>query len=272
MRHYLIRTVLGIAWASTAFGQTTQTAPPAGGSPAPSGPATAPTQAAPPAAPPVAPKGADKAPSGEPKLRAVCKQLNLTDDQWKQAETLIQVFNAELDELRRDPKKIIEEIEAKYGELKDAKNSGDESRVKKLKEELRGLAPTSRAERHFFDGLVSVLNAEQKVKLEKIRRAESGAALKPFQVVRIARQVELTPQQDRDLERVMREYRTKVAGSPNAAVDEFIAEVRLLLTNTQQSKFDQLIDEARFGDDDGSTPKPPAPAPAPAPAKPDEKK
>lgn len=236
-------------------------------------PASAPT--------PAAPRAAELKPGGqqgELKLRNVCKQLNLTPQQEPQVETLIQVFQAELEDYRRSPEKLIAEIQQKYGELKDAKTANDEARIKQLKDELRNLAPTVRAEGHFYEGLMPILNDAQKARLEQIRRMElAGLALKPVQVLKAAKECKLTPEQERQVESINRDFRSRVANNPQQNVDEYIASLRGVMTNSQAQDFDRIIDEYRRGELTSSTTKPaaasaPAPAPAPAPASPEPKK
>jgi hypothetical protein len=217
----------------------------------------APTQEPRPPRPGRAAEGEPKAssqPQVEARLRAVCKQLDLTPDQWKQVDTLMQICYAELEEARKDPGRAIEEIRQKYGELRDARNSGDKEREKQLKEELRKLAPGTRAEEHFYDGLTPILTDAQKTQLEKIRRLETiGGSLRPVDVLKAARAptMKLSPEQERQLENVNREMRSRQASAPagtNQAqrVDEYITEVRKLLTTGQNEEFDRQLELMRL--------------------------
>lgn len=197
----------------------------------------------PPASQPQAGRGGG--PSGEAKLRAICRQLKLSDQQMKTVETLVQVYQAELDEDRRNPERIVEEIRQKYGELRNAQEANDTERVRQLREELRSLAPTAKAEKHFFEGLLPILTDAQKTRLEQMRRAENAPPLKAVRVHDAATQLDLTPDQQRQLEAITRDYRSKVASNPNQPVQEFVDAIRQILTARQADRFEQLLDELR---------------------------
>jgi hypothetical protein len=265
---YLI--LAGWCLASWAVGQAPQAPPPP--------PARQPPQARPPG-PPRQP--AEAAPlQGEAKLRWVCKQLRLDEPQTQQSEALFATYQAEMKDMEQHTAELLKGIQDKYAEVKAARDAGDEGRAKILQDELRALAPDMQAETHFFDGLQSVLNPEQKNRLPAIRkRAEvpGGQSLKPVYVLRTARKLALTPEQDRQLEKTLDDYRTSAQGgpadkgqAPEERVEQFITAVRAILTPAQAATFDKNVEALRENPPiaqpaqlPGMTPPPPAPPAAP---------
>jgi hypothetical protein len=197
--------------------------------------------------PPAEPAG----PQGEQKLRWICRQLKLDDKQMQQAEALLAAYQAELKDAESNAGELLQKIQEKAAEMQAARNAGDTEGAKRLQEELKNLAPPAQAENHFFEALDEILSPEQKAKLPAIRkRAETAGdiSLRPVYVLRAARKQNLTQQQDDQLEKLLDEYRTAAAGArtekgeaAEERVEQFIKNVRAILTGPQVEAFDKEI-------------------------------
>ncbi len=241
-------------------------------------PPTPPTPVAPRPAPgrPAEPTG----PQGEQKLRWVCRQLRLDDQQMQQAEALIATYHAELADLQQNAADLLQRIQDKAAEVKAAQTAGDVELTHRLQEELRNMAPLVQAENHFFEQLTPVLNDEQKGRLGAVRkRAETAGdvSLRPVHVLRAARKLGLTPEQNVKLEALLAEYRSAAAAArsekPEAAeerVEQFVKNVRAILTPEQSGRYDKAIGALRDDPPVAQAFQPPVattqPAPEPTPA------
>ena len=258
-------TLAGWCLAAWALGQATQGPPPPPPPPAP------PVQRTPPARP------AAEAPlQDEAKLRWICKQLRLDQNQMQQAEALIVAYQAELKDMEAHTAEVLQRIQDKYAEVQAARTAGDEERVKKLQEELGGLSPEAIAEGHFIDALQDALTPEQKSKLPAIQKRAAlpqGQSLRPVYVLRAARKLALTPEQDSQLEKVLDEFRTSVQSTPPGQANEerseqFISSVRAVLTPTQAESFDKELATLRENPPTPQPFQPPGAATRPTPAAP----
>ncbi len=215
---------------------------------------------------------------GERKLRWICKQLRLNDEQMQQAEALIAVYNAELKAMEQEAVELLQRIQDKYAQIQAAKAQGDTQAVQTLQEELRNMAPGVQAENHFFEGLQEVLNDEQKERLPAIRKRAAAAAeimLRPVHVLRAVRKLELTSAQDQQVEKILAGFRQKqVTSRPSnqqaaeEQVDQLVADIRAVLTEEQAPVFDREIAALR---DDPPPARPiefPSPETKPASVKP----
>ncbi len=209
---------------------------------------------------------------GEQKLRWVCKQLKLDETQMQKAETLIQVYKAEVEEQRQDPAALLQKIQDKYAELRAAESDGNAERAKQLRTELKEMTPGAQAEGRFFGDLEQMLTDEQKTKLPAARkRAESvgDVAMKPVHVLRAAHKAGLNAEQNQKLEGLLETFRGEIVASrpenPQAAaerVDKFVDQVRELLTPAQRPAFDKEIEELRDNPAPATALQPPATQPA----------
>jgi|GEM_PF-2495744 len=188
---------------------------------------------------------------GERKLRWICKQLRLSDEQMQQAEALIAVYNAELKAMEAEAVELLQKIQDKYAQIQAAKAQGDTQAVQTLQEELRNMAPGVQAENHFFEGLQEVLNDEQKERLPAIRKRAAAAVdimLRPVHVLRAVRKLTLTSEQDQKVEKLLADFRQKqVTSRPSnqqaaeEQVDQLVADIRALLTEEQAALFEREI-------------------------------
>jgi uncharacterized membrane-anchored protein YhcB (DUF1043 family) len=231
------------------------------------------------------PPPAETGPQGEQKLRWICKQLRLDEKQMQTAEALIQVYKAEIEEQKKDPSALLQRIQDKYAEVRAAQSDGNTELAKKLQAELKELAPGTQAESHFFKDLEPALNPDQKEKLPAVRKkAETvgDVSMRPVHVIRAARKLGLSAEQDQKVESILEEYRKNIASnkpdSPEASaerVDKLVQDVRAVLTPAQAQAFDKGIEELREAAPPATAlpaaAGPPTTQPEPTPAEPGKK-
>ena len=200
----------------------------------------------------------EEGPKGEAKLRWICKQLKLTDAQKSQAEALLTEYRAALAEQSTPEKsqELMAQIRDKFAEVQKARADGNMELARKLQEEMKQMSPGRRAEDAFFEGLEQALTPEQRESLVRVRaQAESigDISLRPIHVLRAARALELTTEQQQRLEQVTAEFRTEVSTNPpgkddtGERVEKYVERVRGLLTPAQLAKFNAEIEDLRGG-------------------------
>lgn len=195
------------------------------------------------------------APQGDKKLRWVCRQLRLNDEQMQQAEALIAVYNAELTEMQANAPELLQKIQDKFAELQKAKADGNQDEVTRLQQELREMAPGVAAENHFYDSLMGVLYEEQAERLPAIRkRAENAGdlALRPVHVLRAAMKLSLNQEQRAQLEKLLADFRqlqlnerTRTDAEAEQRVDQLVADIGNVLTAEQKAEFSKSVKELR---------------------------
>ncbi len=212
-------------------------------------------------APPPAP-AQKKGLEGEAKLRWVCKRLQLDAPQSQQVEALITVYQAELGDAERDKIALLRRMQEKLAEVDRAKADGNQDEVRKLQAELQGMGPEASTENNFFKNLEQVLTDEQKTKLPQLREQvkttdpdapPTGAGeLRPAHILKAVRELPLTPEQGRQLEGVLEDFRNNLRGDPPKQeadfaerAERFIKIVRPILTPQQAGQFDKKIDDLR---------------------------
>lgn len=214
-------------------------------------------QGAPPAmpvAPPTARPPANPSPalSGAEKLRWVTDRLNLTEEQKKQVEALVQIYDAEVQAGQSDPQALGQKMKEKLAEIEEARGKGDEATATRLQQELREIVPHVAAEKNFYANLEQTLTDEQKARLPGLREhAESGKGLyvRPVQVLRAVYATDPTTAQFDKIEQVLDEYRQQMvtvrsidAGNISKMVEDLTAKLRTILTPPQAEKFDRALD------------------------------
>lgn len=222
---------------------------------------------------------------GEAKLRWILTRLQLSAEQTKQADALIQVFNAELEEAKNNQADFLRRIQDKLAEIKSAEGEGNQERVKQLKQEIQGLTPQATAENNFFNALEQQLTDAQKARLPRLKELvqhPNEASMRPAHVVALVYELKPTTEQIRKLEDVLDEFRKGMvqdrprdAAGLETRIDDFAKKVRELLTPDQQKTFDQKIATLRtdppvavaMPPGSPATP-PPPPAPPTPPGKP----
>ncbi len=193
---------------------------------------------------------------GEAKLRWVCKQLKLTPEQMQQADSLIAVYNAEVEDQKKNVKDLLNQIQDLASQIRQAENEGNKAKVEELRTQMRDLTPGRKAEKNFYESLAQMLTPEQKARLDLVRqRADTGgvdATFRPIYVLRAARKANLTPEQSQKLENLLDEYRTNItakrpanAEETQARVDKLAADVRAILTPEQTQVYDKQLNELK---------------------------
>ncbi|TWT46294.1 periplasmic protein [Phycisphaerae bacterium RAS1] len=190
---------------------------------------------------------------GEPRLRYICKQLDLTPQQKEQAESLIAVYAATIAAASDKDQMlaVLREIQVLSQELQEAKKAGDEARIKELNKRLREATPGLQAEDEFMSGLRGMLTDEQKpilaTTLERLER-DPHVQLKPVDVIRVATDLKLDAKQQETLDMLTREFRAETAragGDNSAMVEDFANKIRGMLTPEQAAQFDKRIEKLR---------------------------
>ncbi len=205
------------------------------------------------------PDPTEQGPKGEAKLRWICKQLDLSDQQMQQVEALIAVYQATLAEDRENPEDLMKRLKDKLAEIRNAEAAGETERAAELREEMRNLSPGNRAENEFFESLEQYLNPQQLAKLPNARqRSETigSIALRPVYVMRVAFNLNLKPEQTRQLESLLQAFRLDIRQNRPAnqedvtqRVDTLVGQVREILTPEQAEEYDSQIESLR-----GNTP------------------
>jgi hypothetical protein len=200
----------------------------------------------------------------EQKLRYIVRQLNLNEKQKQHAEGLFAILQSESNLGPEETKDRMELIMSTYHAMQDAEKAGDQARADELREELRNLAPGAAAERNFVNGLMPVLDEQQKEKFQTLLKKldkVTDLSLKPIEVIRLARQQKLTPEQTEQIDKIQEEFRHSVAAgkAPDSqALDKLISDVSAVLNPTQRAAFEQEISRRRVDE--------PAAAPSTQPA------
>ncbi len=189
------------------------------------------------------------------KLRYLCKLLDLNPQQWQHAEGLFTLLDAEVNLSREEMVQRLLEIQRVVTAREAAKNSGDTRQFQELTDRLRELQVREPAQKHFIEGLTPVLTEQQKAKLPELLKQLEGAAelsLKPVQVLRAARALNLSPDQSRRLEQIEKDFRQAAAEAGDsepthgaALVDKLVREISAMLDSNQRSHFDREIERLR---------------------------
>jgi Spy/CpxP family protein refolding chaperone len=215
-----------------------------------------------------APRGGD-APvplRGEQKLRYLVKQLDLGPQDHEFVQGLLEVYAEQVQTQKVEQEErgdLLERVRVLYAKMGEAEQAGDTSRAEELREQMKLLGPGVLAEREFFAALEVNLSEDQKAALKKarqrLRRVPDGA-LRPIDVLKTAQALELAPEQDSKLSKLLQEYRAYMKGQAGRlyeparqlAIQRIITDIRGILTTEQTEPFDKQIEKLR----------PPAPAPA----------
>lgn len=189
---------------------------------------------------------------GAQRVQFILRQLDLTPDQQRHADGLVETYYGAAEARTID----IDMIRALAKQMEDAQKAGNTAEYDKLQQQLRDIGQGSQDEPEFLDNLRSVLTEAQKAELtdvlERLKANPSGA-LRAVDVVREARRQKLSDKQAADLDAAISAHRARVndASGPRDAtpaemklarqLDEFIAAVRAILTPEQATAFDARI-------------------------------
>lgn len=188
---------------------------------------------------------------GEAKLRWIVGRLQLDENQTKQADALIEVYNAQIQEAEANKAEYLRRVQDKLAEIKAAQSENNQDRVKALQAEIQAMTPTVAAENEFFSSLEQHLTDAQKARLPKVREQAlkpNEAVLRPAHVLAVVYELQPTKEQIRKIEEILEAFRKQaVAERPRdvatmeARVEEFSKKLRDVLTPDQQSRFDAKI-------------------------------
>jgi Spy/CpxP family protein refolding chaperone len=223
-----------------------------------------------PGGPPPAPR---KPPLGkEARARYIMRQLDLTPDQTRQAEGLLESFSKSDQPSQEE---FLGKVNALSEEFKKAQAANDKKEMDRISEALRGLGTNSVEEPQFIDSLRGVLNDAQKAELDAtLERLKSNTAgqLRPIDVYRAATKLGLSAEQNSKIEETLASYREQLVQSQqprdpasidalrSTQIDNLVERIRPILTADQGSKFDKRVAAMR--------PEAPKPVPTTGPAKP----
>lgn len=135
---------------------------------------------------------------GEPRLRWILDRLELTADQREQAEALIDVYRARMQELEANASGVMERVRDLYAELvrakaevarleqeaaagKDVRKELDAAKAQAATAEqsIRDAAPGTKAENEFFDSLAQSLTDPQKARLPQLKLQAGSVRSEP---------------------------------------------------------------------------------------------
>lgn len=188
---------------------------------------------------------------GEAKLRWIISRLQLDENQTKQADALIQVYNAQIQEAEANKAEYLRRVQDKLAEIKAAQSENNQDRVKQLQSEIQAMTPTVAAENEFFSSLGQHLNDAQKARLPKVREQAlrpNEAVLRPAHVLAVVHELKPTKEQTAKIEEVLDAYRKQIVAerprdvaAMEARVEDLIGKLRAILTPEQQTQFDAKL-------------------------------
>jgi len=192
---------------------------------------------------------------GEQKLRYLIRQLDLGPKDREFVEGLLEVYADQVraqktgQEQRGD---LLERVRVLYAKMEEAEQAGNTQRAEELREQMKLLGPGVLAEREFLAALEADLSDDQKAALkqaqQRLRRVPDGA-LRPIDVLKAAQVLELAPEQQSKLSKLLREYRAHAKGlagrlsgpARQLALGRIISDIRGILTPEQAERLDQQI-------------------------------
>lgn len=289
MTRWHVSVLVGILATAAAVAQQPQPAPqpapppPPPGQPAQPGQPRFSIQPAQPGAQPARPAEDASGLKGEAKLRWVIGRLQLDENQTKQADALIQVYNAQIQEAEANKADYLRRVQDKLAEIKAAQAENNSERVKQLQTEIQSMTPTIAAENEFFASLSQHLTDAQKARLPKVREQAlkpNEAVLRPAHILAIAYELKPNKEQIAKIEEVLENYRKQIVAerprdvaTMEARVDEFTKKIREILSADQQSQFDSKVAAIKSdpptamqmppGSPEIAPPPPPPPGPRP---------
>lgn len=152
---------------------------------------------------------------GAAKLRFVVAQLELRPDQEKVAKDLIENFQhvAGADETEEQKKARLMQAMEMMKEIQAIKESGDEERANQMMEEVKAMTKNASPSDDFYGELRAMLDAEQTARLERtldfIRR-RPDAGIRPVDVLIVAREQNLSSEQQMEIEQIYKEFRAVI--------------------------------------------------------------
>lgn len=210
--------------------------------------------------------------SKEARIQYILKNLDLTPEQQKNAQAVVDTFLKSGQGTQQD---FLAKVQQLTEEYKQAETAGDKNRMEQITQELRGMGTNTVDEPQFFESLRAVLTEPQKAELARIsERLKSNPAglMRPIDVYRAATELNLSADQKTKMEEALTAYREQLVAAPPARdpasidlqrtqqVDDLVGRVRPILTPEQTAKFNKRVEAM-------SPPSAP-PVPTTGPAKP----
>jgi hypothetical protein len=190
---------------------------------------------------------------GAVRARYVIRQIDLTPEQQKDVWTTINTM------FKKNPADLPLDVLMSLGaQLQHFQEQGDEQGVQRVQEQIKQVMEQLDPSEEFYRNLRAKLTPEQEEQLDqalaRLRRNPEGA-LRPADLLRLARGLDLSQQQRRDLEDL--KWRTARKASMGAAgvvhdealrfrlVRQMIDAIRGILTPEQRERFDRSVDTLR---------------------------
>jgi hypothetical protein len=196
---------------------------------------------------------------GEQKLRYLINQLDLSPEDREFAEGLLEVYAEQVRAQKTEQEErgdLLERVRVLYAQMEEAEQAGDTQKADELREQMKALGPGVLAEREFLVALEANLSDDQKASLKQARqrlhRVPDGA-LRPIDVLKAAQALELDPEQQAKLSKLLQEFRAYVTGMPGGlsaparelALGRIVTDIRGILTPEQAERFDKQIVKLR---------------------------
>lgn len=185
---------------------------------------------------------------GEAKTRYLLRQIDLTEEQATHARGLIDSILAEGDA----PSDVnVDQVREIWTQLEKAKEAKDQEKVDELTKQLQQIGQQASGHADVFANLEPQLTDQQKQKLAQARarleRLPSGA-LRPIDLIRAARSLNLTAQQERNLVQASIATREMLGPLQRPSVDlklrmmtQLVGEIRAMLNPEQAARFEHRI-------------------------------
>ena len=196
--------------------------------------------------------------SGEKNLAYIAKQLFLNEEQQKAYDEMIElVYREKLQEATTGIQSKGPQLQTLYEAMQLARKARQYKKADELQREIQLLSPSNMAETVFFEGVAQQLLDDSQI--ERMNRARLRLYRNPsgrlhlMDAVHAARDVGLSPEQNAKTPALMKKYRERMRLEVGAndtvgrAVvrEDFIKELRALLTPKQAEEYERVINGMR---------------------------
>lgn len=217
---------------------------------------------------------------GEPKIEFIAKRLNLTADQKKTYDSLMEVYRVSMEDEKRRMPEILQQIRELMTELSAAEAAKDTAKADAIRAQIGKLRPGLGAEKELFDNLAAVLTEEQRQDVALLRdwldKGPPDTKIAPTEVLKLARGLNLAADQEEKLKALENDFRTKINDPANVAegvrdalYEQLVKDISSILTPPQAEKFRKRLELLKPDPNARPTPAPAATAPpAPKPVAP----
>ncbi|RMF72274.1 MAG: hypothetical protein D6744_17020 [Planctomycetota bacterium] len=187
----------------------------------------------------------------EIKARYVVRQLDLTDEQRKMSEALLDSIMA-----GPPPEPPLDRIRELMEQMREAQAAGDASAEARVRQELKNLGQTLNKENIFYQELERELPPDKveqlHAALQRLEHNPSGA-VRPIDLLHIVGDLKLSDEQEQkvaELKRKFQERANEIVATFNDArrfqlVRQMMEKLDALLTPEQRSEFHSRVDRLR---------------------------